>query len=77
MDSTLPDSEFWNQFAGSSSANVLMIVLAGLFMGLRKLCNRESRCKSHIHCCCLDLDVRDKTIREVPEISDGDNETTV
>ena len=73
----MPDSEFWNQFAGSSSANVLMIVLAGLFMGLRKLCNRESRCKSHIHCCCLDLDVRDKTIREVPEISDGDMQTTV
>ena len=73
----LPESEFWNQFAGSSSANVLVIVLAGLFMGLRKLCNRESRCKSHIHCCCLDLDVRDKTIREVPEISDGDMQTTV
>ena len=75
---SLPDSEFWNQFAGSSSsANVLVIVLAGLLMGLRKLCNRKSRCKSHIHCCCLDLDVSDKTIREVPEISDGDMQTTV
>ena len=77
MESTLSDSEFWNQFAGSSSANVLVIVLAGLFMGMRKLCNRNSKCKSHIHCCCLDLDVSDKTIREVPEISDGDMQTTV
>ena len=77
MDSLTPESEFWNQFVGSSSANVFVIVLVGVFMGLRKLCNRDSRCKSHIHCCCLDLDVRDKTIREPPEISDGDNETTV
>ena len=66
-------SEFWNQFAGSSSANVLILMLLGLYMGVKKLCNRNSRCKSHIHCCCLDLDVRDKTMRgEVghPDLTD-------
>ena len=29
------DSEFWNQFVGSSSANVLLIVAVGIFMGIR------------------------------------------
>ena len=66
-----PDSEFWTQFVGSSSANVLTIVAIGLFVGLRKLCNRDSKCKSHIHCCCLDLDVRDKTLRDPPDLTDG------
>ena len=65
-----PDAEFWNQFAGSSSANVLTILAIGLFLGLKKLCNRDSRCKSHIHCCCLDLDVRDKTSRTKPDLTD-------
>lgn len=64
------DSEFWTQFVGSSSANVLTMVAIGLFLGLRKLCNRESKCKSHIHCCCLELDVRDKTIRSQPDLTD-------
>lgn len=64
------ETEFWKQFAGSGSANVLTIIAIGLFLGLKKLCNRETRCKSHIHCCCLDLDVRDKTSHERPEITD-------
>jgi len=70
-------SEFWNQFAGSSTANVLVILVAGLVWGMKKLCNRNSRCKSHIHCCCLDLDVRDKTIRENPLGTDGNTEVSV
>jgi len=64
------ETEFWKQFAGSGSANVLTIVAVGLFLGLRKLCNRESKCKSHLHLCCLDIDVRDKTTRERPSITD-------
>ena len=64
------DSEFWTQFVGSGTANVFTILAVGMFLGLRKLCNRESRCKSHIHCCCLDLDVRDKTVRSLPEKTD-------
>ena len=63
-------SEFWNQFAGSSSANVLVIVVLGIVAGIRKLCERKSKCKSHIHCCCLDLDIKDQTLRERPDISD-------
>ena len=63
-------SEFWNQFAGSSSANVLVIVVLGIVAGIRKLCERKSKCKSHIHCCCLELDIKDQTLRERPDISD-------
>lgn len=68
MDSV--DPEFWKQFAGSGTANIVTVLGIALLMGLRKLCARETRCKSHVHCCCLDLDVRDKTIRNSPETSD-------
>ena len=66
----LENSEFWNQFVGSSSANVLLMLAVGAFLGIKKLCNRDSKCKSHLHCCCIDFDVRDKTIRDPPELTD-------
>ena len=59
-------SEFWNQFAGSGVANVLLVIAVGVFAGLKKLCTRKSKCKSHLHCCCLDVDVRDPTLRDQP-----------
>ena len=71
------DTEFWNQFAGSSSANLITIVVVGIFLGLRKLCERKSRCKSHIHCCCLDLDVRDQTQPEDPLPADDNTGSPV
>ena len=64
------NSEFWNQFAGSGVANVFMMLAVGLYMGIKKLCERDSKCKSHIHCCCIDLDVRDRTVREQPASTD-------
>ena len=64
------NSEVWNQFAGSGIANLLTMLAVGLIMGMRKLCDRESKCKSHVHCCCLDLDVRDRTMRERPDNTD-------
>ena len=66
----LENSEFWNQFAGSSSANGLVILLIGIVAGIRKLCNRKSRCKSHLHLCCLEVDIKDQTLRERPDTSD-------
>ena len=71
------DKEFWSQFAGSSSANGLVILLIGIFAGLRRLCNRDSRCKSHVHCCCIELDIKDKTLRERPDTSDDTEMGTV
>jgi hypothetical protein len=56
------------QFGGSAMANVAFGILFMLYMGIKKLCDRPSRCKSHIHCCCLELDVRDKTERSLSEI---------
>ena len=67
IESSLAEnSEFWNQFAGSGVANIFMMLAVVLYMGFKKLCNRDSKCKSHVHCCCLDLDVRDRTIHEQP-----------
>ena len=64
------NSEFWNQFAGSGVANVFMMLAVGLYYGVRKLCERDSKCKSHIHCCCIDLEVRDRTLRNQPGSTD-------
>ena len=77
MEAAATDTEFWNQFAGSSSANLITIVVVGLVLGLRKLCDRKSKCKSHIHCCCLDLDVRDETLREGPLPADDNTGSPV
>ena len=62
----MSETQFWDQLAGSGSANLITVVAVGLFLGLRKLCNRKTKCKSHLHCCCLDVDVRDQTLREQP-----------
>ena len=64
------NSEFWNQFAGSGVANVFMMLAVGLFYGIRKLCERDSKCKSHLHCCCIDVDVSDRTLHSKPERTD-------
>jgi len=74
MDDASETSQFLEQFTGSASANVLCLVLLGVGMGIKKLCARESRCKTHVHCCCLDVDMRDKTIREKPvEVVEGES----
>jgi hypothetical protein len=65
----MDESDFMKQFSGSATANLAFGALFMLYMGIKKLCNRPSKCKSHIHCCCLDLDVKDQTIREQPEVS--------
>ena len=75
MDTT--DPEFWKQFAGSGTANIVTVLGIGLLMGLKKLCERDTRCKSHVHCCCLDFDVRDKTMRSSPESSDKPSVETI
>ena len=77
METLSTDPEFWNQFAGSSSANLITIVGLGFIWGLKKLCERKSKCKSHVHCCCLDLDVRDETLRQSPLPADDDTGSPV
>ena len=73
MESALIDpttSEFMKQFAGSGAANMITLGAFGLFWCVRRLCARPSRCKSRLHCCCLDVDISDKTLRELPETKD-------
>ena len=67
-------SELIKQFGGSAMANMAFGVLFLLYMGVKKLCDRPSKCKSHIHCCCLDLDVQDKTIRSRGEVHVGEED---
>ena len=73
----MSETQFWDQLAGSGSANLITVVALGLFLGLRKLCNRNTKCKSHLHCCCLDVDVRDQTLREQPGAAAGPGPSAV
>ena len=78
--SGLLTGEFGKQFGGSAMANVFTLLVLGLLMGLKKLCNRNSKCKSHIHCPCLDVDIVDRsqnTLRTAPESTDGSGPAAV
>ena len=61
----LISDEFMKQFGGSAAANAITVALLGVVMLLKKLCDRPSKCKTHIHCPCIDVDVvdRSKTLR--------------
>ncbi len=72
-ESALLTGEFGQQFGGSAAANLMTIALVGVFIGLKKLCNRPCRCKSHLHCPCLDVNIMDRSntnLRAVPESVD-------
>ena len=67
-------SEFGKQFGGSAAANILTLLVLGLFMGLKKLCSRNSKCKSHIQCPWLVVEIIDRTgttLRTAPVSTDG------
>jgi hypothetical protein len=73
----MEEGEFMKQFTGSAAANVAFGVLFMLYMGVKRLCNRPSRCKSHLHCCCIDVDVRDQTLHEDPTTREEGQPTEV
>ena len=60
-------------FMSGMASNGLTIVLLGTLWALKKLCSRPSKCKTHLHTCCIDIDVADRsgnTIRQPPVSSD-------
>ena len=57
----LISDEFMKQFGGSAAANGITIAILGLLMLLKKCCDRPSKCKSHLHLCCLDVEVMDRS----------------
>ena len=62
-------------FMSGMASNGLTVVLLAVLWGLKKLCSRPSKCKTHLHTCCIDIDVADRTgntIREVPVTSDDE-----
>jgi hypothetical protein len=57
---SLPPPE-WFQGAGASAVgNILTMVLFGIAYGLKKLCDRKSRCKSKCHTRCFDVQFVDR-----------------
>ena len=72
--------EFMNQFGGSAAANLVTVAVLGVLVLLKKCCDRPSKCKSHFHCPCLDVDIVDQTgntIRTVPENVDDSGPVAV
>ena len=66
MDIT--EETFMRNFEGSASANLLFAAGYLLFLGIRKLCTRDSRCHSKFHSCCLDVDIEDNTPSPSPRV---------
>ena len=54
-------SEFMKQFGGSAAANGITMLIMAVLYGLKKCCDRPSRCKSKFHSCCLDIEVSDRS----------------
>ena len=74
MDEAQLTGEFAKQFGGSAMANLATMFAVGLLLALKKCCDRPSRCKSHLHCPCLDVEVLDRSqtsIRRAPKTTDG------
>ena len=70
MPASAGGGHFKEQFSSSTAANIATLGFLGLLMGLKKLCNRPSKCKSHVHCPCIDVEVMDESensSREVPK----------
>ena len=66
--------EFAKQFSGSAAANGITLLIIGVLYGLKKCCDRPSRCKSKLHTCCLDIEITDKSVTSrsrVPITKDG------
>ena len=70
MESALASDDFMKNFGGSASANLVFVVAFMVYTGLKKLCQRNSKCKAKIHTCCLDVDISDNTIHEPPKLEE-------
>jgi hypothetical protein len=60
LSENLISDEFVKQFTGSAAANGITVAVLGLLVLLKRLCDRPSKCKSHLHCPCLDVEVMDR-----------------
>jgi len=54
------EDEFAKQFQGSAAANGLTLLFLAVIIGLKKLCDRPTKCKSKCHTGCFDFTMVDK-----------------
>ena len=68
VSESLISNEFVKSFTSSAAANGITVAIIGILVLLKRLCDRPSKCKSHLHCPCLDVEVmdRDRTKRSAP-----------
>ena len=62
------DGHFKEQFSSGAAANIATLGFLGLLIGLKKICNRPSKCKSHVHCPCIDVEVMDDSENSTCEV---------
>ena len=63
------------QFSGSASANVVSLVIVGMFFLLKKCLDKPSKCKEvKSDCCCCSFDIINQTERndKPPRIPEED-----
>jgi len=59
----LSPASFVGSLGPDVAANLLTVVGLGLLWSLKKLCSRDSKCKTKCHLPCLDVEVADRTQR--------------
>lgn len=63
MNQETTSGEFMKQFTGSAAANIVFVVFGLLAMVIKRACDRNTKCKSKCHTCCLDFELSDRTLR--------------
>ena len=62
-----------DNFSSGLASNGLTLLGVAILWSLKKLCGRDSKCKTNIHTCCLDVQVADRTgntLHQAPVTSD-------
>ena len=57
------DSQYWDQFKGSATANTVFVVVYFLYKYIESHC-KHSRCSSKTKCCKCSVDNDDDTIKQ-------------
>ena len=58
-----PTASFVSGMGTDVAANLVTVFGLGLLWSLKKLCSRDSKCKTKCHLPCIDVEVQDRTQR--------------
>lgn len=75
MEDPTLSGDFMSGMGTDVAANVVTVAMFGFLFALKKLCTRDSKCKTKLHTCCIDVEVADRTQRSdhPPSVSEDDH----